>query len=93
LLTSFVSAGQHPFIFFLIIGLVCVVKLFVGKVKFIVGGIIIALVRDVSVLSIIAFIVCVDLVCLVFSALLLVVGVISALGVTVVLVSKNKQNF
>jgi hypothetical protein len=93
LLTSFVSAGQHPFIFFLIIGLVCVMKLFVGKVKFIVGGIIIALVRDVSVLSIIAFIVCVDLVCLVFSALLLVVGVISALGVTVVLVSKNKQNF
>jgi hypothetical protein len=37
-------------------------KLFVGKVKFIVGGIVIALVRNVSVLSIIAFIVVVDLV-------------------------------
>jgi hypothetical protein len=74
-------------IFFLVIGLVCVMKLFVGKVKFIVGGIVIASVRNVSVLSIIAFIVGVDLVCLIFSVLLLVAGVVSALGVAVVLVS------
>jgi hypothetical protein len=46
----------------------------------------IALVRNVSVLSIIAFVVGVDLVCLVFSAVLLIAGVVSALGVAVVLV-------
>jgi hypothetical protein len=62
------------------------VKLFIGKVQFIVGGIVIASVRNVSVLSIIAFIVGVDLVCLIFSASLLVAGVISALGVAVILV-------
>jgi hypothetical protein len=62
-------------------------KLFVGKVKFIVGGIVVASVRNVSVLSIIAFIVGVDLVCLIFSASLLVAGDVSALGVAIVLVS------
>jgi hypothetical protein len=59
---------------------------FVGKVKFIVRGIIMALVQNVSVLSIIAFIVGVNLVCLIFSASLLVAGVVSALGVAVVLI-------
>ncbi len=62
-------------------------KLFVGKVKFIVGGVVIALVRNLSVLSVIAFIVGVDLVCRIFSASLLVAGVVSELGVAVVLVS------
>jgi hypothetical protein len=54
--------------------------------KFIVRGVVIALVRNISVLSIIAFVVGVNLVCLIFSAALLIAVVVSALGVAVVLV-------